>query len=154
MSPTGCAAHFQFRFHFLFDTHSYKTIQIHFHPFPRGSAASVLTSNLSKERVRRDRRNVKSAPKDAFRMSAGGRKKRPWMSQTWWGDAAPERPQRELMASDTACLAPIWTPTLPFKPLFFQMYSPQPDTIPTIRSPSPEARRRFCFLFYFIFLQH
>lgn len=54
------------------------------------------------------------------------------------------------MASDTACLAPIWTPTLPFKPLFFQMYSPQPDTIPTIRSPSPEARRRFFYLFYFI----
>lgn len=55
------------------------------------------------------------------------------------------------MASDTACLAPIWTPTLPFKPLFFQMYSPQPDTIPTIRSPSPEARRRFFFFNIYLF---
>lgn len=67
------------------------------------------------------------------------------------GDAAPERPQRELMASDTACLAPIWPPTLPFKPLFFQMYSPRVTARYNPHATLPFSRGTTVFLGCFFF---
>lgn len=70
------------------------------------------------------------------------------------GDAAPERPQRELMASDTARLAPIWPPTLPFKPLFFQMYSARVTASYSPHDTLPFSRGTAVFLpFFHVFLQ-